>query len=234
MRSGKMRKVRASLALVEASAGFDVVVWTTFGRGTGAPCSMADNHSPGFALIEQYYRNFNERRFSDAAALFTEDADIDTGIGSPEKGPASYVRFAEAWVAAFPDAVFTIERVERRSASMCEVDLLATGTHQGLLSIAGCHFRPSGGEAVLRVRELLDIRHERIVASLLSINIKDLIEQLSTVDYDELSQRLQRLAPLAQDLADADGNLDRRREVALRIGAELDAARRAVRPYYYR
>jgi hypothetical protein len=86
----------------------------------------------------------------------------------------------------------------------------------------------------LRVRELLDVRHGQIVSSSLSLDLTDLISQLSTVDYGELTSRLDRIRQLSDPLIRASGDAVRQREIADRLGPELDAARRALRPHYNR
>ncbi len=111
------------------------------------------------ALIRHYYDCFNRRRFGDAAELFAPDADVELIPGERGQGGAAYLRFAETWVAAFPDATMAIQRVEQRSETLAEVYLLATGTHEGPLRFGIYKFRPTLAEVVLHVRELLDIRH---------------------------------------------------------------------------
>ena len=82
-------------------------------------------------LIREYYACFNERRFGDAAKLFAEDALLDhIPLGRQQQhGSDGYLRFANAWNGAFPDGVFAIERIDRRSDTMFDVHLLSTGTH---------------------------------------------------------------------------------------------------------
>jgi predicted ester cyclase len=185
-------------------------------------------------LIREYYRCFNERRFEDAARLFAPDALLDhIPFGQQHHGPAGYLRFARAWDAAFPDAVFAIERVDCRSETMCDVQLLSEGRHRGTLDIGVFQFKPTGVQATLRVRELLDIRDGHIMSSSLSLDLTDVIQQLSTVDYSELTARLERIRRLYDELLRA-GDEDARRDVTDRLGPELDAARRALRPHYTR
>jgi len=179
-------------------------------------------------LIEEYYRAFNERRFADAAAPFAPNAEIEFVPRQRECGRAGYERFARWWIAAFPNAKFTIERIERRGETMYEVYLLATGTHRGLLDFGAYRFRPSGADAALHIRELLDIREGQITASVLTVDLNDLVDQLTSVDYDELATRVDRICVLGDELAEAVGQSSRKRDVANQLGVELDAARRAA------
>lgn len=187
------------------------------------------------ALIRRYYACFNERRFRDAAALFADDALLEhIPFGQQNYGADGYVRFADAWMAAFPDGTFAVERVERRAETLFDVHLLATGTHLGVFDIGIYQFKPTSTKATLRLRELLNIRDGKIAASTLSFDLNDLISQLSTVDYAELTSRLERVRQLHDDLLRAEGDAPRERDIADRLGPELDAARRALRPFYHR
>ena len=187
------------------------------------------------ALIRNYYACFNERRFGDAVRLFANDALLELiPFGRQDYGIDGYVRFANMWTAAFPDAVFAVERVDRHSDSMFEVQLLATGTHLGVFDLGVSKFKPTNGTATLRLRELLNIREGTIASSTLSFDLNDVIRQLSTVDYNELNARLERIRQLSDELLRASGNAARQRDVADRMGPELDAARRALRPHYNR
>jgi predicted ester cyclase len=185
-------------------------------------------------LICRYYQCFNERRFAEAAALFAEDAVLERIPARPERGGTGYVRFATAWIAAFPNAKFSVQRVEQRGETICEVYLLATGTHRGLLDFGVHRFEPTEAEAVLHVRELLDIRDGKITASVMSVDLNDVVAQLATVDYDELVRRLERIRALSDALVQAGRDASRQREVVGRLGPEVDAARRALRPHFHR
>jgi SnoaL-like polyketide cyclase len=185
------------------------------------------------ALIEQYYRCFNERRLADAAALFTDDAEIEFAPGKPEHGGQGYLRVAQAWLRAFPNAHVIVERIERRNDTVSEVYLVGTGTHRDTLEFGVYRFKASGTDAVLHIRELLDVQNGKITASAVTIDTNDLIGQLTQIDYIELGKRLDRICGLRDALARAGGDTERRRELANQIGFELDAARRTVRPHFF-
>jgi len=186
------------------------------------------------ALIRRYYECFNTRRFAEAAALFAEDAELELIPLGRDRGQTGYLRFAETWVRAFPNAIFSVERIEPQRDTIAEVYLLATGTHQGVLDLGTYRFRPTEIDARLRVRELLDIRDGKITASVLSIDLNDLVAQLVKVDYNELANRIERIWTLREDLTRAIGDVPREREVVSQLGIEVDAARRALRPYFKR
>ena len=82
------------------------------------------------------------------------------------------------------------------------------------------------------MRELRDVRGGKIVASVLTVDLTDLVTQLTRVDYDELARRLIKIRALADEPGQAAGDATRQRLVANRLGVELDAARRVVRPHF--
>ena len=134
----------------------------------------------GHELIREYYACFNQRRFADAAELFSEDAVLEHGpIGKRKQGGAGYIEFAEMWVQAFPDAALSIVRVEQHGDTICEVDLLGTGTHLGAFDLGpGGLFKATGSRARLPFRELLEMRVGKITYSSLAFDLHELIRQL--------------------------------------------------------
>ena len=83
-------------------------------------------------LIREYYACFNEHRFRDAADLFALDAVLEhQPFGPATRGGGGYLQFAQMWTDAFPDGTLTIDHVEQRGDTICEVDLVAMGTHAG-------------------------------------------------------------------------------------------------------
>lgn len=185
-------------------------------------------------LIRDYYRCFNERRLVDAGALFTARALVDMPpFVQGATGAAAYAQFTDAWLRAFPDAQFMIERVDQRGDTMCEVDLRATGTHTGLLDL-GTYvvLKPSGVRVTLRLRELLDIREGLITYASLPFDSNQLVRELNQIDYRKVAGCLAAVWDLADELAKAQGDVDRRRDVTERLGRALDAARQAVRPQF--
>lgn len=185
-------------------------------------------------VIREYYACFNERRLSAVGRVLSKHAVLEQiPFGHQESGLEGYVRFATGWIIAFPDAAFAIERIERRTDAMFDVHLVATGTHRGVFDIGVFRFRPTSHTAVFRLRELLNIENDRIVSSTVSFDVAEMVDQLSVIDYEELTTRLDRIRTLSDELGSAAEDASKR-EVANRIGLELDAARRALRPHYYR
>ena len=187
-------------------------------------------------LIRNYYRCFNERRMSDAAALFAADAVVDMPpFVQRAHGSGAYAHFADTWLRAFPDAVFTLKHVEQRRGTMCDVCLIATGTHTGLLDLGTYGvLQPSGVRLTLQLRELLDIRNRTITYSHLSFDIDQLVREITQVDYLKLMAYLATVRDLSASLAQAQGDVARQRDVMERLGRALDAARHAARPEFKR
>jgi predicted ester cyclase len=204
---------------------------------TTSQSASGEDHRPELvaALVRDYYACFNERRFRDAQTVLATDALLEhIPIGRQDYGVDGYVRFADAWVAAFPDAQFAVEQIEPRSETAFDVHLLATGTHVGTFDIGVCQFRPTLRRVTLRLRQLVTIHGRHLASSTLSFDVNHLIGQLSMIDYAELIDRVERMHPLAEELVRAVGDEARRRDVAERLGRELDAARKALRPHFYR
>ena len=141
---------------------------------------MSDAH----LLIRDYYKCFNERRFADAAELFAFDAVIEHSPSSQSKrGPEGYLDSARAAVAAFPDLHLQIVHVEQRGDTICEVDLIGTGTHEGEWSMGTLGtFKATGRRTSIRIREMLEIRSGMITYSSLSWDMQEIVAKFSRDD----------------------------------------------------
>jgi predicted ester cyclase len=132
-------------------------------------------------LIRKHYDYFNQRRFADGAELFAVDAVLEhPPFGQTRHGRDGYLNLVQSWVQAFPDGQMQIEHVEQRGDTICEVDLIGTGTHNGDFDMGGYGvFNATGLKTTLRFRELLEIRGGLITYSSLTFNVHDLIRQLT-------------------------------------------------------
>jgi len=197
------------------------------------PATGVHENATQIERIREYYACFNERRFADAAAMFTEDAILEqVPFQRRERGGGAYRLFADLWTRAFPDMTVAIETVTERRPGAVEVQLEARGTHRGDLALGGCVFRPTGVSTALRVRELLEFRGDRLSASCISLDLQELAHQLARVDDTQLLMHLSRLRYMEEQLRSASP--ERRLTLLDSIGRELDAARRVVRPYFVR
>lgn len=194
---------------------------------------MSDIH----ALIERLYAWFNARELDAAAALFAGDAVLEHAAPRRQQhGGAGYLEFTRMWIGAFPDAVLTVEGITPRNPTTVEIDLLATGTHQGPLDLGGYGlFKPTGAIAKLRLRQIIELRDGQIAYSALSFDVQDIVQQLTVVSVPKLLEHLKRVHQLGDRLAQTSADqLIERRSIVDRLGTELDAARRIVRPYFDR
>jgi predicted ester cyclase len=198
---------------------------------------MSEDDAVCEALVRQLYAAFNARRLDEAASLFQDDAVLEhVPLGRQQRGPAGYREFAGMWLHAFPDATVEVERVSFRGGRRCEVDLRVTGTHRGSLDLGGYgNFKPSGALGEMRLRQIVEVDAGRIAFSSLSFDVQAIVQQLVSVDVPALLKRLEKVRDLEARLAAVPADdMPTRRAVLDRLGAELDAARRIVRPYFDR
>lgn len=133
-------------------------------------------------LIDRYYALYNQRRFQESAELFAPDAVIEHapfGKISPPGG-TGYVESAERSIRAFPDAQIEVLGVRPHGDTIFEIDMVATGTHHGLLDLGTYgQFEPAGAFVRVRHREVLEIRNGLITYASVTLDVNDLVSQLS-------------------------------------------------------
>jgi hypothetical protein len=222
-------------ALPHRARGISSRVLTAFGRVAMHPAGDRLGHAaPGSPedLIRAHYDDLNSRRLEVAAGRFHPDARLEHITGRIERGPDGFRAFAERWLAAFPDALFSVECIRPRTAVLYDVDLRATGTHRGTLEFYSWTFRPTDVQLRLSARELLHVEGGQILFASLSYDVQDLVRELASVEPQKLLHHLARLKQLGEQLAQAGSNAARQRDVIEQIGRELDIARHVVRPYF--
>ena len=135
--------------------------------------------TPHPAVLE-YYACFNQRRFNDGLKLFTEDAVIEhPALGPGAHGRDSYLALMNEEIRAFPDGQIAIEHVERRGDAIYEVDFVATGTHTTDFAMRGYgEFKATGNKAMLRFREVFEIRDDKIAYLSLRLDTHEFLRQL--------------------------------------------------------
>jgi len=138
-------------------------------------------------LIDRYYEFYNERRFQESAELFAADAVIEHapfGKVSPAGGKG-YVESAERSIHAFPDARIEVLGVHSHGDTIFEIDMVATGTHRGLLDLGTYgRFEPTGIFIRVRHREVLEIRRGLITYASVTLDVNDLLSQLGGARHD--------------------------------------------------
>ena len=133
-------------------------------------------------VIRRYYEAYNARRFQEGAGLFALDAVIEHapyGRLQP-RGGVGYLESAERSIVAFPDAHIDILRVQTHDNLIFDVELLATGTHRGPLDLGAYgRFEPTGVLVHVRHREVLEIRDGLITYASVTLDVNDLLTQLT-------------------------------------------------------
>jgi len=136
---------------------------------------------PFETLIRQFYQRYNARQIREAAELFAPDAVVEHApFGRPSFGREAYIASAERSFLAFPDAQVEILGIHTHSDVTYDVDLLATGTHQGPLDLGAYgRFEPTGIHVSVRHREVLEIRDGLIAYASVTLDVNSLVAQLN-------------------------------------------------------
>ncbi len=180
--------------------------------------------------IARFYAALNAHELDAATALFSSGATIEH---MPGRGREAVASFANYWFAAFPDARFTGARIHYQGPTMCEADLIVTGTHRGLLQVGSCRFKPTGGATQVCCRQLFEFADHKIHFSALTFDVQSLIRQLATIDYQAVPAYASRVAALSGRLELASDE-DARRLIGEELALTLDAFRKTLRPYFSR
>jgi hypothetical protein len=137
---------------------------------------------PPDQLIRQYYELYNARRFQESAGLFAPDAIVEHAPFDKRvlRGGGGYIESAERSIRAFPDAHIEVLSVRPHGDTTYEVDLIATGTHQGALDLGSYgRFEPTGVHISVRHREVLEIRDGLITYASVTLDVNELVAQLT-------------------------------------------------------
>lgn len=188
------------------------------------------------ALIDRYVASLNDRRFDEGAALFATDSRfVWISFADPAHGPDGYREFASRLTAAFPDLRVASDHARSRgSDAMWAFDLVVTGTHSGVLDMGTYRFNATGQNVELRLQHLFESEKGRIQYVSVSIDPQDIVRRLTTLDLAALDGHLREIGRLRGELTDLRHTQDSMRELAERLGRELDAARHILRPHYRR
>jgi len=136
---------------------------------------------PVHPVICEYYEFYNARRFQEGAALFAPDAVLEHAPygRSQKQGGIGYLESAERSIVAFPDAHIDVLDVKSHSDFIFDVELLASGTHRGILDLGAYgRFEPTGLHVHVRHREVLEIRDGLIRYASVTLDVNDLVSQL--------------------------------------------------------
>jgi len=132
------------------------------------------------ALIRQFYDFYNARQIDQAAALFSTDAVVEHApFGRPERGREAYAASAERSFVAFPDAHIEVLNISDHGHDVYDIDLVATGTHRGLLYLGEYgRFEATGLFVSVPHREVLEIHDGQITYASVTLDVTGLIAQL--------------------------------------------------------
>ena len=133
-------------------------------------------------IIHRYYDFYNRRQFDEAARLFAPDAVIEHAPYGTQvrRGGDGYVESAKLSMEAFPDAQIEVLAIHPKGDTVFEVELVASGTHRGLLDMGAYgRFEASGATIRLHHREVLEIRDSLIEYAGVTFDIQELIAQFS-------------------------------------------------------
>jgi hypothetical protein len=78
------------------------------------------------------------------------------------------------------------------------------------------------------------IREQQIALAALTVDLHALITRLTTIDDEALRQRLEQVRRLIDELSSTARDAEHQHDVIERLGHELDAARRVLRPQFNR
>ena len=133
------------------------------------------------ALIRQFYALYNNRQIDQAADLFSADAVVEHApFGRPERGRRAYAASAERSFVAFPDAHIEVLNISDHGNDVYDIELVATGTHRGLLDLGEYgRFEATGAQVSVPHREVLEIHDGQITYASVTLDVTGLIAQLN-------------------------------------------------------
>jgi len=142
-------------------------------------------------LIRQFYSFYNDRQIAQAAELFSPDAVIEHApFGAPARGRAGYVASAERSFVAFPDAHIEVIGISDHDKSVYDIELVATGTHRGLLDLGMYgRFEATGVRVRVPHREVLEIHDGQITYASVTLDVIGLIAQLKKASERQASSK---------------------------------------------
>lgn len=105
------------------------------------------------AQLRQIYRAFNERAYDALARHFRDDAEIVAPDEVLLQGGNRFADYARAWVVAFPDLQLRMASCVA-AGDLVAAEIVAEGTHQGILSLSEGDIAPTGRHVSLRWAEV--------------------------------------------------------------------------------
>src|SRR5450755_4076104 len=120
---------------------------------------MTENHA---TVIQTLFDTFNEREFDRAAALVTEDFELeDLAFGMTLRGPAGLAQWFQGFVTAGPDAKAQLLRT-MTTGEWVASEHIGRFTHTGPLVSPAGEIPPTGRSVEVRIAEVYQIKNGKI------------------------------------------------------------------------
>jgi predicted ester cyclase len=130
-------------------------------------------------VANMHYAEFNSRTFNENARKYvdSEVVIVDGPSGAELHGVAGYLKYANIWVAAFPDGMINV--IEQRvSGNIVITDFMGQGTFSGVLQAPSGPIAGGGQALQLPFREQLEIKNGKIARSFIDYDARELMHQL--------------------------------------------------------
>ena len=120
---------------------------------------MTENHA---TVIQTLFDTFNEREFDRAAALVTEDFELeDLAFGMTLRGPDGLAQWFQGFVTAGPDAKAQLLRT-MTTGEWVASEHIGRFTHTGPLVSPAGEIPPTGRSVEVRIAEVYQIKNGKI------------------------------------------------------------------------
>ncbi len=127
-------------------------------------------------IIENYYRAFNEKRFSDMLALLHADVVHDINQGERQKGKATFTKFMEGMNRHYDENLTDMVVMASADGKRASAEFVCNGTY---LSTAGGLPPAKGQKYSLPVGAFFDVQDGQITRVTNYYNLQEWIDQVN-------------------------------------------------------
>lgn len=139
-------------------------------------------------IAHVFFDAFNNRDFARASQYVANDAEfVNVASGEVFRGPDGFRRFQENWARAFPDGAVEITRVVADDMSAV-VEYVGRGTHDGPLTSPGGDIPATHRAGELRLCDVYELRHGKLVAGRTYFDTMTLLRQLGVIPSEAASR----------------------------------------------
>lgn len=128
------------------------------------------------AIIEKYYRAFNEKRFSDMIALLHNDVVHDINQGERQKGKATFTKFMEGMNRHYDENLTNMVIMASEDGKRASAEFICNGTY---LSTAEGLPPAKGQKYSLPVGAFFDVHDGLITRVTNYYNLQEWIDQVN-------------------------------------------------------